>query len=256
MGSSHERDRNTRHSHSEQQAHGYRAGQHSGSRTAMDPPSYSERAPTRRVSYQSENAARISNAAAGSGSVGAGGTRNEMRRGHSDGEVLRPTAGRLTTDSTIAASLAERRDSLHLAIPEALHADSPYGRVLNDLHTLHTQHDADRRKRVRLGNSHDRRSSTNSYIEGHGLSSRVQQRPHRSTSDSMAVAPGSSISDVIDLTSPERPLPARPSPDAGMARDRRSREIVLPRWQPDVEVSKCPICGTGFGFWFRKHHCR
>lgn len=31
---------------------------------------------------------------------------------------------------------------------------------------------------------------------------------------------------------------------------------ILPRWQPDSEVTKCPICGTPFSFWFRKHHCR
>lgn len=30
----------------------------------------------------------------------------------------------------------------------------------------------------------------------------------------------------------------------------------LPRWQPDSEVSNCPICGSTFTFWFRKHHCR
>ena len=29
-----------------------------------------------------------------------------------------------------------------------------------------------------------------------------------------------------------------------------------PRWQPDEEVSSCPICGTVFNFWHRKHHCR
>lgn len=32
--------------------------------------------------------------------------------------------------------------------------------------------------------------------------------------------------------------------------------MTLPRWQPDAEVSECPICGTVFSFWYRKHHCR
>jgi hypothetical protein len=32
--------------------------------------------------------------------------------------------------------------------------------------------------------------------------------------------------------------------------------LILPPWQPDSEVSECPICGKAFGFWYRKHHCR
>ena len=35
-----------------------------------------------------------------------------------------------------------------------------------------------------------------------------------------------------------------------------SREIKLPVWQPDEEISNCPICGNAFTFWYRKHHCR
>ncbi|CAI7618042.1 unnamed protein product [Penicillium pancosmium] len=34
------------------------------------------------------------------------------------------------------------------------------------------------------------------------------------------------------------------------------QDVSLPRWQPDSEVSGCPICGTIFSFWHRKHHCR
>lgn len=50
------------------------------------------------------------------------------------------------------------------------------------------------------------------------------------------------------------PLPRRSDPTR--SRNRASREITLPRWQPDSEVANCPICGKSFGFWFRKHHCR
>lgn len=32
--------------------------------------------------------------------------------------------------------------------------------------------------------------------------------------------------------------------------------IVLPRWQPDAEVTLCPICHTQFSIFVRKHHCR
>ena len=33
-------------------------------------------------------------------------------------------------------------------------------------------------------------------------------------------------------------------------------EFTRPRWQPDSEVTSCPICATAFSFWYRKHHCR
>ncbi|OIW34541.1 FYVE-domain-containing protein [Coniochaeta ligniaria NRRL 30616] len=32
--------------------------------------------------------------------------------------------------------------------------------------------------------------------------------------------------------------------------------VSLPRWQPDAEVTYCPICHTQFSFFIRKHHCR
>ncbi|KAJ5180900.1 hypothetical protein N7492_004110 [Penicillium capsulatum] len=33
-------------------------------------------------------------------------------------------------------------------------------------------------------------------------------------------------------------------------------DMTMPRWQPDSEVTSCPICGKMFSFWYRKHHCR
>ncbi|KAG6009541.1 hypothetical protein E4U21_002177 [Claviceps maximensis] len=33
-------------------------------------------------------------------------------------------------------------------------------------------------------------------------------------------------------------------------------EFALPRWQPDAEVTYCPICRAQFSFFVRKHHCR
>lgn len=33
-------------------------------------------------------------------------------------------------------------------------------------------------------------------------------------------------------------------------------EVVVPRWQPDDELSACSICGNSFTFLNRRHHCR
>lgn len=50
-----------------------------------------------------------------------------------------------------------------------------------------------------------------------------------------------------------RTSPTRP---ALGPRQRSSQTVVLPRWQPDEEVTNCPVCDTLFNFWYRKHHCR
>jgi hypothetical protein len=33
-------------------------------------------------------------------------------------------------------------------------------------------------------------------------------------------------------------------------------EFAVPRWQPDSEVTHCPICRIKFSIFVRKHHCR
>ena len=93
--------------------------------------------------------------------------------------------------------------------------------------------------------------------------------------------PGSSRDNAVDLTSPprlpEHPRPhvpsrtfeelmaSRPAPRYGgsggsirgsMIPPRRESDLVLPQWQPDSDVSKCPVCQTDFHFFYRKHHCR
>jgi hypothetical protein len=66
--------------------------------------------------------------------------------------------------------------------------------------------------------------------------------------------PGSSRDTPIDISSPPQPV----SRQISSLRHRQSSftDYRLPRWQPDSEVSQCPICGTTFSFWYRKHHCR
>ncbi|KAM3424832.1 hypothetical protein BST61_g6812 [Cercospora zeina] len=82
---------------------------------------------------------------------------------------------------------------------------------------------------------------------------------------------GGSRENAIDLTSSSPPssLMARPGyprtyESTGNLRSnrsygrygRRESDIVLPRWQPDHEVSKCPVCETEFSLLYRRHHCR
>jgi hypothetical protein len=42
----------------------------------------------------------------------------------------------------------------------------------------------------------------------------------------------------------------------GPVRRESESSVVLPNWQPDAEVSHCPVCGSQFTFFYRKHHCR
>lgn len=72
----------------------------------------------------------------------------------------------------------------------------------------------------------------------------------------------------LSMSMMDRPLPASPgsagpSSMAGSPTTRRTtmerREppgIILPRWQPDAEVTYCPICHAQFSIFVRKHHCR
>lgn len=68
----------------------------------------------------------------------------------------------------------------------------------------------------------------------------------------------------LQSTSPAASFPALPAASvprqsalvsAGTDRGGPS-EFVLPRWQPDAEVTYCPICHTQFSIFVRKHHCR
>lgn len=72
---------------------------------------------------------------------------------------------------------------------------------------------------------------------------------------------GNSSADPIMVDSSpasSRPLPPTPPvlPQANTALVRRQSDIVLPPWQPDNEVSQCPVCRKPFTFLLRRHHCR
>ncbi|PCH06244.1 Zinc finger, FYVE-related [Penicillium occitanis (nom. inval.)] len=78
--------------------------------------------------------------------------------------------------------------------------------------------------------------------------------------------PGSSRENAIDLTSPPLVVAStsaslsrqhsRSLPTVHQRHRQNYMEYTLPRWQPDSEVTHCPICNSQFSFWYRKHHCR
>lgn len=104
--------------------------------------------------------------------------------------------------------------------------------------------------------------------------------PSSRTRSSVSAAPGSSMATAIDLSSSPPVTPHAPTSREQLLRtsrreiptswenQRRSAssfyhapsvplvDMALPKWQADSEVSECPICGTVFSFWHRKHHCR
>jgi hypothetical protein len=134
------------------------------------------------------------------------------------------------------------------------------------------------RKRRHAGSSPERRYPYPNFNPGNFTGRRPSGM---SLSNSMA---GNSRDAPIDLTSPPRhyehrrpSMPSRTSGSADSMRavrsgirganpgwstrgppipSRRESDFVLPRWQPDSEVNKCPVCGEAFHFFFRKHHCR
>lgn len=125
---------------------------------------------------------------------------------------------------------------------------------------------SDRKRRLinPEGDGWPHRTGSHGMMEA-GSSSRVAVdsrsiQPASSHAAASPAVPGSSFATPIELSSsPPQPLPERPD---NMRRTSWSQgangyvEYIRPRWQPDSEVTNCPICGTTFSFWYRKHHCR
>ncbi|KAJ2997696.1 hypothetical protein NUW58_g581 [Xylaria curta] len=80
--------------------------------------------------------------------------------------------------------------------------------------------------------------------------------------------------DTTDSTPQQSHLPDPPGPSAQASSSRPSlnpiapsfvprpeqpgvsQTFTLPPWQPDADVTNCPICHVQFGLFLRKHHCR
>ncbi|ERT02179.1 hypothetical protein HMPREF1624_00477 [Sporothrix schenckii ATCC 58251] len=54
---------------------------------------------------------------------------------------------------------------------------------------------------------------------------------------------------------PAAPPSLQPTPQEQRQQRQQRQDITLPRWQPDAEVTYCPICFQHFNIFVRKHHC-
>ena len=111
----------------------------------------------------------------------------------------------------------------------------------------------DRNRRLAAYAQDNTRPRSSSYIQHHhGRTRPVIVVP--SANLNVVTSSQGNGSNLLRNSILDRPLPRRPS--VGLQYSRRGHEIILPKWQSDNEVTKCPICNTAFGFWYRKHHCR
>jgi hypothetical protein len=129
-----------------------------------------------------------------------------------------------------------------------------------------TVSESDRKRRLINfeGDGWPHRTGSHRMMEA-GPSSRVAAdsrsiQPASSHAAATPAVPGSSFATPIELSpSPPQPLPERPDNTHRTSWSQSANgymEYIRPRWQPDSEVTNCPICGTTFSFWYRKHHCR
>ena len=182
-----------------------------------------------------------------------GGNGWNLRRGHSDGDVLAPVVGtnrRMTVDGTgengeIWMDFLREDQNGEEDIQGRVRAAARRAAIIS----------ADRMRRLQeTRDEYIRRRSTSTMSLGHSGRDQTRQQQslaHSSNAFPSGFHPPSRRTSSIDTN---RPLPRTPS--IMSPKPRQTGEIILPRWQPDSEVSECPICGRTFTFWYRKHHCR
>lgn len=177
----------------------------------------------------------------------------ELRRGHSDGEVLShgPVLYNTRTTDEIPRDGETWVDFLRQS-SSAVHDPDERYQVATRKAALMA---ADRKRRLTgQQEEYSRRRSASSLTFGQTASDRMRQSVAQSTSSYPDAMPLTSADSRLGSRITDRPLPPRPI--RTNSQSRRSKDIPLPRWQPDAEVSRCPICGSNFNFWYRKHHCR
>ncbi|CAL8582966.1 hypothetical protein XPA_008606 [Xanthoria parietina] len=187
-----------------------------------------------------------------------------LRRGHSDGDVHGPPfrgpgVGRRTEEETwmdfLQSSSQPERDPGISTLGTSIRSFGTHDTARRQERQASMQRAAlmmaDRKRRLTENQEdYNNRRSASSLPFGPTMTSSTGSRPSSNGHDWNFARPGRAPSSSIM----DRPLP--PRPDIASDRNRESREIILPSWQSDSEVTRCPICKTNFGFWYRKHHCR
>lgn len=218
----------------------------------MAPPHRSEslRNPPRDQHHASHGNSFTSTAMGHNGSSHRGGG-NLERRGHSDGDLLA---------NTLQAPPRHRQGSgFDAASWTELLNHSPEG-----VDQGRENYDISARRRAMV--VEDRRRRLSEHLEGQARRRYSGERgmhrgfpPSRQHADRPLARPlpfgpleGTAQPTAANSASSDRP----PISDGDNRQYGGSREIKLPVWQPDEEISNCPICGNSFTFWYRKHHCR
>jgi len=82
----------------------------------------------------------------------------------------------------------------------------------------------------------------------------AEQPPTRTGAEQAGMSSPLSVQDLL-ITAVRR---RQQDEDVASAAPQQSGppDLVLPRWQPDAEVTYCPICHAQFSIFVRKHHCR
>lgn len=177
----------------------------------------------------------------------------DLRRGHSDGEVLSSgpvSYNRKSTDEILRDG--ETWVDFLRQSSSAVHDPEERAQVATRKAALMA---ADRKRRLTgQQEEYSRRRSASSLTFGQTASDRMRQNVSQSTSNHPLAVPSTSSDSRPAPRIADRPLPPRPIRTSSQSQ--RSTDIRIPRWQPDAEVSRCPICGASFNFWYRKHHCR
>lgn len=171
-----------------------------------------------------------------------------LRRGHSDGGLLgaAPDSRAGSGQSQSATDAADRETML-----EFLHHSA------NTLEEDRTESLA--RLARREGNLLQAQERLRRRVEGREHMRRMTAPPLSSSRPDRDLHREGTLHEPTNTAGSrsalDRPLP--PPPGRIPSRGSQSRsEYQVPHWQPDQDVSTCPVCRIPFSFLRRKHHCR